>query len=43
MTFATSIKKLKEDIEIYQKYSSTPGIPDDFGMWCELIQKKKEN
>jgi hypothetical protein len=41
MTFATTIKKLNEDIEIYQKYSSTPGIPNDFGMWSDLIKNKK--
>jgi len=40
MTFATTVKTVKEDLEIYKKFCST-GHPHDFPMFCELIGQKK--
>lgn len=36
MTFATTVKTLKEDLHIYKKHCATV-TPNDFGMFCELI------
>jgi hypothetical protein len=38
MTFATTIKTIKEDIEIYKKYCVVH--PLDFQMFTELIRSK---
>jgi len=40
MTFANTLKVLREDFNIYQKYCSTQH-PYDFHMFCELISEKK--
>jgi hypothetical protein len=40
MTFATTVKTLKEDLSIFQKYCSGTH-PHDFQLFCELIQSKK--
>jgi hypothetical protein len=40
MTFATTVKTIKEDLEIYKKYCSS-GHPHDFQMFIELIGSKK--
>lgn len=40
MTFATTVKTLREDFDIYQKYCSGQH-PYDFHMFCELINEKK--
>jgi hypothetical protein len=40
MTFAAKVQTLKEDLDIYMKYCSR-SPPNDFGMFCELIQQKK--
>ena len=39
MTFATTVKTVKEDIDTYAKYCSTTH-PHDFPMFCELVQRK---
>jgi len=39
MTFATTVKIIKEDFDIYQKYCNT-STPDDFRMFSELIKNK---
>jgi hypothetical protein len=40
MTFATTVKTLKDDYEVFKNKCSGP-IPHDFGIFCELIQNKK--
>ena len=42
MTFATTVKIMKEDYNIYVKYcrhGKDKDPPDDFGMFCELIKR----
>ena len=39
MTFAAKVQTLKEDLDIYVKYCSR-SPPNDFGMFCELIQQR---
>jgi len=41
MTFATHVKILKEDYPIYKHFCSTSNAPEDFPMFCYLIQNKK--
>jgi hypothetical protein len=40
MTFATTVKILKEDLDIYAKHCSGK-CPGDFGMFTDLVQGKK--
>jgi hypothetical protein len=42
MTFATTVKILKKDLAVFQKYCSGTH-PHDFQLFCELIQSKKGN
>jgi len=40
MTFATTVKMVKEDLETYKEFCSS-GHPNDFPMFCQLIAEKK--
>ena len=40
MTFATTVKTLKNDIDVYRKYCGQH-IPNDFRMFVELIEGRK--
>jgi len=40
MTFATRVHTIKEDYDVFNKYCST-GDPQDFKIFCELVQNKK--
>jgi hypothetical protein len=40
MTFGCKVKILKEDFNIYKKYCNDL-CPNDFGLFCELIQHRK--
>lgn len=40
MTFATTVKMIKEDYETFTM-NCIGGIPNDFSLFCELIQNKK--
>ncbi len=39
MTFATTVKILKEDYKIWEKYASHGVEPDDLDAWSALTQK----
>jgi len=39
MTFATTIRILKQDREVYERFCREP-IPSDFQMFCELLQHR---
>jgi hypothetical protein len=43
MTFASTVKTLKEDYELYLKNCSgwDPGHPYDFGLFCDLYKKNR--
>jgi hypothetical protein len=40
MTFATTVKTLKNDVDVYKKYCGQ-NIPNDFRMFVELIEGRK--
>lgn len=42
MTFATKVKTMKQDFEIYKKYCVGYSHPLDFYMWCEIVSQSKK-
>ena len=42
MTFATRVKTMKQDFEIYKKYCVGYSHPLDFYMWCEIISQSNK-
>ena len=41
MTFATRVKTIKEDYDVFNKYCLR-GIPQDFPLFCELVQHRRK-
>jgi len=39
MTFAATVKTLREDLSVYKKHCTTV-TPNDFGMFCELLMRQ---